>query len=60
MSKVKVTRDKKRKTAESSPLVMHRKACAVGRMQQSAADDTIAWPPVSDAVGVAVAKKVQL
>ena len=30
-SKVKVTRDKKRKTAESSPLIMHSRACAVAR-----------------------------
>jgi len=35
-SKVKVTRDKKRKTAESSPLTMHSKACTIGgtSMQQ--------------------------
>jgi len=36
---------KKRKTAESFPLTMHNKACAVGRTQQSAADETIAWLP---------------
>jgi len=48
-SKVKVTRDKKqRKTAESSPLTMHSRACAVGRTQQAATDDTIAWPPGGD------------
>jgi len=40
---------KKRKTAESSPLTMHSRACAVaGRTQQAATDDTIAWPPVGD------------
>jgi len=44
-SKVKVTGDKKRKTAESSPFTMHSKACAAGRTQQAATDDTIAWPP---------------
>ena len=38
-------RTKKRKTAESSPLIMHSKACAVGRTQKLAADDSIAWPP---------------
>jgi len=31
-----VTKDKKRKTAESSPLTMHNRACAVGRTQQAA------------------------
>jgi len=30
-SKVKVTTNKKRKTAESSPLTMHSRACAVAR-----------------------------
>ena len=30
-SKVKVTKDKKRKTAESSPLTMHSRACVVAR-----------------------------
>jgi len=30
-SKVKVTRDKKRKTIESSPLTMHTRACTVAR-----------------------------
>jgi len=44
-SKVKVMRDKKRKTAESSPLTMHSKACAVGRMLHTAADDTTASQP---------------
>ena len=44
MSKVKVTGDKKRKTAESSLLTMHSRACAVGRTQEAATDDTIAWP----------------
>jgi len=39
---------KKRKTAESSPLIVHSRACAVGRMQQAATDDTIAWPPRGD------------
>jgi len=47
-SKVKVTTDKKRKTAESSPLTMHSKACAVGGTQQAATDDTVAWPPGGD------------
>ena len=46
--KVKVTRDKKRKTAESSPLTMHSKACAVGGAQQAATDDTTAWLPGGD------------
>ena len=46
-SKVKVSRDK-RKTAESSPLTVHSRACAVGRTQQAATDDTIAWPPGGD------------
>ena len=36
---------KKRKTAESSPMTMHSKACAVGRAQQAATNDTIACPP---------------
>jgi len=36
---------KKRKTAESSPLTVHSKACAVGGTQQAATDDTLAWPP---------------
>jgi len=47
-SKVKVTRDKNRKTAESSPLTVHSRACAVGRTQYAATDDTIAWPPGGD------------
>jgi len=47
-SKVKVTGTKKRKTAESCPLTMHSRACAVGRTQQAAADDTTAWPPMGD------------
>jgi len=47
-SKVKITGDKKRKAAESSPLTMHNNACAVGRKQQAAADDTTAWPPRGD------------
>jgi len=38
----------KRKTSESSPLKMHSTACVVGRMQQAATDDTIAWPPGGD------------
>jgi len=50
-SKVKVTRDKERKTAESSPLTVHSKACAVGGTQQVATDDTIAWPPSGDGLG---------
>ena len=48
-SKVKVIGDKKkRKTAKSSPLTMHSRACVVGHMQQAATDDTIAWPPAGD------------
>ena len=44
-SKVKVTGDKKkRKTAESSPMTMHRRACAVAR-PYVATDDTIACRP---------------
>jgi len=44
-SKVKVTRDKKRKNAKI-PLTTHSsRACAIGRTQQSATDNTIAWPP---------------
>jgi len=37
----------RQKTAESSQLTMHRRACAVARpyTQQAATDDTIAWPP---------------
>ena len=35
--------NKKRQTAESSPLTMHSKACAVGRMLHAAADDAIVW-----------------
>jgi len=27
---------------------MHSKACALGRTQQAATDDTIAWPPGGD------------
>jgi len=47
-SKVKVTRDKKRKSAESYPLTMHSTACAVGRTQHAATDDTIEQPPEGD------------
>jgi len=36
------------KSAESSPFTMHGTACAVGRTQQAATDDTIAWPPGDD------------
>jgi len=39
---------KKRKTAESSPLTMHSKACTIGHMQQAATDDTIAPPGVDE------------
>jgi len=46
-STVKVSRDKRQKTAESSPLV-HSKACSVGHTLQAAADVTIPWPPGSD------------
>ena len=49
-SKVKVTGVKKRKTAESSPLIMHSKACAVRRTLHAAADDTIASQPGGDRV----------
>jgi len=42
-SKVKVTRDKTWKTAASSPLTIHCKACAV-RCKWRAADGTIPWP----------------
>jgi len=38
----------KGKTAELSPLTMHSKACAVGRTQQAATDDTIAWSKRDD------------
>jgi len=48
-SKVKVTGDKKNeKTTQSSPLTVHSRACAIGGMQQAAADNTIAWPPRGD------------
>ena len=47
-SKVKVTRNKKWKTAKSSPLTVHSRACAVDRTQQAATDDTIVWPPRGD------------
>ena len=40
----------KNKTAESSPLRMHNNACAVGRTQQAATDDTTAWLPGGDGV----------
>jgi len=36
------------KLAESSPLTMHSRACAVGRTQQAATNDTTAWPPRGD------------
>ena len=39
---------KKRKTAESSSLTVHRTAYVVGRTQQAATDNTIAWPPGCD------------
>jgi len=42
----KVNRDKKTKTAKSSPLTMH--SSTVGSMQQAATDDTIAWLPGDD------------
>jgi len=49
MSRSKVTRDKKRKTAESSPLTMHCKASAVRRTRWKwrhvAVDGTILSPP---------------
>ena len=35
----------KRKTAESFSLTMHNHVCVVGRTQQEATDDTIAWHP---------------
>jgi len=41
-------RDKERRTAESSPLTVHSKACAVGGTQKAATDDTIPWPPGGD------------
>jgi len=45
-TKVKVTGTKKRKKLLSIiPLTMHSKACTVGRTQQAATDDAIAWPP---------------
>jgi len=50
-SKVKRSRSpgqKKRKTAESSPLTVHSKVCIVGRTQQAPTDDAIAWPPGGD------------
>jgi len=49
-SKVKVTRDKKRKTGVNPTLTMHSRACAVARpyTPQAATDDTIAWPPWGD------------
>jgi len=40
-SEVKVTRDKKGKTAESSPLTVHSESRAVGRTQQAATHDTV-------------------
>jgi len=42
------SQDKKRKTAESFPLTVHSKSCAVGSTQQAATDDIIAWPPGGD------------
>ena len=48
-SKVKVTRGKKRKTADSSPVTMHSKACTASRRAlHAAADDTIASQPGDD------------
>jgi len=60
-SKVQVTRDKKRKTAESSPLTMHSRMCAVARphacsTQHAATDDTIACRP--GVTGTPVGKSV--
>jgi len=43
-SKDKVIRDKKNEKLLSHPHWQHSKLCAVGRMQQAAADDTIALP----------------
>ena len=43
-SKVKVTRDKKR-NYRVIPLTMHSRACAVGRTQQAATEDTTACRP---------------
>ena len=43
-SKVKVTRDKTGKTAASSPLTVHCKACAIRCKFCTAADETIPWP----------------
>ena len=48
-SKVKVTRDKTGKTAESSPLTVHCNACAVCS-KGAAGDGTIPWPPAGDGV----------
>ena len=38
----------KRKNTESSALTVHSRVFAVGRTQQAATDDTIAWPPGGD------------
>ena len=48
-SKAKVTRDKTGKTATSSLLTVHCKACAI-RCKCRAADGTIPWPPGGDGV----------
>ena len=48
-SKFKVTRDKKRKLPSHFPIDNAQyKACAVGRTQQAATDDTTTWPPGGD------------
>jgi len=47
-SKSRSPGQKYKKTAESSPLTVHSKACAVGVTQQAATDDAIAWLPSGD------------
>jgi len=47
-SKVKVTRDKTGKTAESSPLTMHCNACAIGCKPRAAGEVTrVSQPAVT-------------
>jgi len=45
MSRSRSPEAKNEKTTELSPLSMHSKACTVGHTQQTAADDSIVWPP---------------
>jgi len=41
-----------KKPAESSPYTMRSRVCVVCRTQQAATDDSIAWPPRGDGLGL--------